>query len=133
MDRADQRRAIPIARLTRRPDFLAAAKGRRAQTALFALQANSSAEAEAAPRLGMTITRKTGCAVERNRMRRRLREAVRRVAPFHARPGHDYVIVARRPLLDAAFDAILTDLASVFRRVHTPSSPKPARSRAPAS
>ncbi len=72
------------------------------------------------PRLGLTVTKKTGGAVERNRMRRRLRAALRQIAPMAARPGHDYVIVAREGILGAAFDHLLTDLKSVFRRVHVP-------------
>jgi ribonuclease P protein component len=64
------------------------------------------------------VTKKTGGAVERNRMRRRLREALRQVAPMAAKPGHYYVIVARRLVLDASFDHLLADLESAFRRVH---------------
>jgi ribonuclease P protein component len=108
-----------IGRLLRRSDFLAAAKGKRASTALFTLQANRRPDcADAAPRLGLTVSRKAGGSVERNRMRRRLRQAVRQVAPMSARPGHDYVIVARHQVLDATFPHLLADLESVFRRVH---------------
>lgn len=108
-------------RLTRRGDFVAAARGRRASTGLLTLQCLARAGApSAAPRLGLTVTKKTGGAVERNRMRRRLRAALRQIAPMAARPGHDYVIVAREGILGAAFDHLLTDLKSVFRRVHVP-------------
>lgn len=105
-----------MGRLLRRGDFLAAAKGKRASTGLLTLQCARSTAAS--PRLGLTVTRKAGGAVERNRMRRRLRQAVRQIAPVSARPGHDYVIVARHQVLDAKFANILADLESAFRRVH---------------
>lgn len=59
------------------------------------------------PRCGFTVTKKHGNAVERNRMRRRLKEAVRLSAGFAMQPGHDYVIVARRDLLDAPFERLV--------------------------
>jgi ribonuclease P protein component len=111
-----------IGRLLKRGDFLAAAKGRRASTALLTLQARLRPdETEATPRIGLTVTKKAGGAVERNRMRRRLRQAVRQIAPMAARPGHDYVIVARHEVLGATFDTLLADLESAFRRVHAAS------------
>lgn len=111
-----------IGRLLKRGDFLAAAKGRRASTALLTLQARLRPdETEAAPRIGLTVTKKAGGAVERNRMRRRLRQAVRQIAPMAARVGHDYVIVARQEVLGATFDTLLADLESAFRRVHAAS------------
>lgn len=119
-ERLAQARPEPAyGRLLRRGDFLAAAKGRRASTGLLTLQMTRNAgAAEAAPRLGLTVSRKAGGAVERNRIRRRLRQAVRQIAPVAARPGHDYVIVARQELLGASFDRLLADLESAFRRVH---------------
>lgn len=74
-------------------------------------------EADSPPRLGFTVTRKTGGAVERNRIRRRLRAAVK-LAAADMRAGHDYVIIARRGLLDAPFDRIVAELGGVIRRVH---------------
>jgi ribonuclease P protein component len=108
-----------VGRLTRRREFLAAAGGARAHSSLITLQSHLRTEsATDEPRLGMTVTRKAGGAVERNRMRRRLREALKQVAPAGAQPGYDYVVVVRRPLIDATFDHILTDLRAAFRRVH---------------
>jgi ribonuclease P protein component len=119
-----------LGRLLKRGDFLAAAKGRRASTALLTLQARLRPdETDAAPRIGLTVTKKAGGAVERNRMRRRLRQAVRQIAPMAARSGHDYVIVARQEVLGASFSTLLADLESAFRRVHA-ASPAPGRTDA---
>ena len=93
-------------RLKSRPQFLAVRKGEQRKGPLFLLEVLNRDEPDTAPRVGFTVTKKHGNAVERNRMRRRLREAVRLSAQFAMKPGHDYVIVARRDLLNAPFERI---------------------------
>lgn len=68
-----------------------------------------------APRVGFTVTRKVGNAVVRNRVRRRLREAVRTHAAGDMRPGKDYVIVGREEILDIPFDQLATELSRRIR------------------
>ncbi len=129
-------------RLRQRAEFLNAAKGARFHAAAFSLQAiarkagdpqesggQGPDQQDAGPaRFGFTVTRKAGDSVERNRMRRRLREAVRRAAPLEARPGFDYVIVARRQALDAGFDRLVSELARAMRLVgERPERPKGPR------
>lgn len=109
----------PPSRLVRRADFIACSKGRRVATAAFVLQERQRGDA-AAPRFGFTVTKKTGGAVERNRMRRRLREVVRLGTREAARPGSDYVLVLNRAALDRPFDTLLTDLAEALRRAAAP-------------
>jgi len=110
-----------IDRLRKRADFVAAASGRKAHSALMTMQARRAA-GNGAARIGLTVTRKVGTAVERNRIRRRLRTAVGAVAPLSAQPGHDYVIIARRSVLDVQYAALLAALAGAFRSVHAPKS-----------
>lgn len=75
----------------------------------------------AAPfRFGYTVTKKLGGAVQRNRIRRRLRAAVEEVAPGRCKPGYDYVLVARPVALDCEFAALKRDLAQAFERLHQP-------------
>ena len=62
---------------------------------------------DAPPRFGFTVTKQFGGAVQRNLIRRRLKEALRLLKPLPARPGHDYVILAR----PEALDDVLLDLA----------------------
>ena len=121
-----------LERLRRRSDFLAAARsGRKSATRSLVLQANrrphhagpsngaaQDPDKSAPTRLGFTVSRKVGNAVERNRVRRRLREAVRLHAVPLVRPGYDYVVIGRRGALAASFSAIVKDLQSAFRRVH---------------
>lgn len=111
-------------RLVRRADFVACSKGRRFPTAAFVLQARPRGD-DLPPRFGFTVTNKTGGAVERNRMRRRLREVVRLGASTGARDGSDYVLVMNRAALDRPFDALLADLADALRRSSAPRTPRP--------
>jgi ribonuclease P protein component len=107
-------------RLRRRADFLAAAKGRRAGMRAFTLQARQRDASDAAEtvRYGLTVTKKVGNAVERNRIKRRLRAAIRFDGGMAFVPGFDYVVVARREMLKLPFTDITTDLALALRRVH---------------
>ncbi len=50
-------------------------------------------------RFGFTVTKKTGNAPERNRIRRRLREAVRRAGEGLEGIGGDFVLIGRREAL----------------------------------
>ncbi|MBB4143424.1 ribonuclease P protein component [Rhizobium rhizoryzae] len=92
-----------VGRLKSRPQFLAVRDGEKRRGPLFLLEVLDRKDPASEPRVGFTVTKKQGNAVERNRMKRRLREAVRQSAQFAMKDGHDYVIVARRELLSAPF------------------------------
>ncbi len=122
-------RAERYERLRKRAQFTAAAKGRRFHTSRMTVQAvRASEDADAKPRFGLTVTRKVGNSVERNRIKRRLREVLRLRAAADGVPGVDYVIVARRALLSTPFDQIAIDIAEGLRRA----APKSPRGAAPA-
>src|SRR5262245_24555028 len=65
-----------VQRLRQRADFIATAAGAKAHATGFVLQSRDRHD-EAPPRVGYTVSKKVGNAVERNRVRRRLREVVR--------------------------------------------------------
>ena len=67
-------------------------------------------------RFGFTVTLKVGNAVERNRIRRRLKEAVRLIGHDHALDGYDYVLVARRKALNLPFAVLTSELAKGLDR-----------------
>jgi ribonuclease P protein component len=120
--------AIAPARLKKRADFVNAGKGRRFHAKGFSLQAaRRSADADAAPRFGFTVTKKLGGSVLRNRVRRRLKEALRLLPDLSARPGYDYVILARQAALNQAFQALQEELARAFVEIHAPARPQGAR------
>jgi len=108
-------RTPELRRLTKRAQFLNAARGKRAGRTAFTLQ--GIAATEAAPGLGFTVIKKTGNSPERNRIRRRLREAARACATAF-RPQHDYVLVGRREALSRKFTDIVADLNSALRKLH---------------
>ncbi|QRG07824.1 ribonuclease P protein component [Xanthobacter dioxanivorans] len=112
-------------RLRKRRDFLAAAKAGRAGGALFLMQGRDRGDG-ANVRVGFTVTKKIGNAVVRNRIRRRLREAVRHVLPEAGRPGFDYVLVAREGALRAPFDGLVQDIARAVRKLNAPERPRGA-------
>jgi len=108
---------VPLRRLTRRPEFLhVAGHGRRVALPGLVLQACKHPGAEDIG-LGFTASRKVGGAVQRNRARRRLREAARRVLAAHAAPGHDYVLVARRESVTRPWPRIIEDMETALRRL----------------
>jgi ribonuclease P protein component len=114
----DSRRAArPYAVLRKRSDFLAARRGSKVRGAFVLVEARSRNDADA-PRLGLTVSRKNGNAVMRNRIKRRLREAVRLHAAGDMADGSDYVIVSTPRVLHAPFNALCADVSSAFAQAN---------------
>jgi len=123
--------ARALRRLKTRSQFLKAARGNRTGRPSFGLQAVPNGAEDAA--VGFTVTKKVGNAVERNRIKRRLRAAVTACARDFA-PGHDYVLVGRREALNEPFDELVGNLSRALARVNagTPSkTTRPDRSAGP--
>src|SRR3982074_709042 len=100
-------------RLRQRADFLAVANGTRINAAAFVLHSRRRDD-DGPIRVGFTVTKKNGTATERNRIRRRLRELVKRLDVISMRPHSDYVLVGRRAALNRDFAAMLADLRSAL-------------------
>lgn len=64
-------------------------------------------------RLGLTVGAKLGCAVVRNRVRRRLRECYRALMP-QLNVGYDVVIVARGRAVQADYQRMSRELTDAF-------------------
>ena len=103
-------------RLRQRADFLAVANGARANSAAFVVQGRRRDD-DGPIRIGFTVTKKNGTATERNRIRRRLRELVKRLDVIPMRPHHDYVLVGRRAALHRDFTTMLDDLRQALLRL----------------
>jgi ribonuclease P protein component len=103
-----------VERLRQRADFLAAAAAMKVPTAAFVLQVRKRND-EGPLRVGFTVSRRVGTAVERNRVRRRLKEVVRLCAGLPA--GNDYVLVGRREALSRPFDAMVEDFKRAIARL----------------
>ena len=83
--------------------------------------------AGAQPRFGFTVTKQSGGAVQRNRIRRRLKEALRLLNPLPARPGHDYVILARPEALGMPFLALQEELIRALGQLDARKNQPPIR------
>lgn len=122
-----------LARLTERKQFLAAAAhGRRFRSSAFTAQVRDAEgeDGREGLRLGLTASRKVGGAVERNRIRRRLREAAKVALAAQSVRDCDIVVVARRECLTADFKALVADLSVAVDRAR-PAKPSrnPAETR----
>jgi len=121
--------------LKRRPDFLRAAAGDRLHARAFSLQATAF-PADTEPfsqkrpaRFGITVTKRIGGAVERNRIKRRFREALRLTPDLPARAGRDYVIVAKAEALKSDFQALQAELSNAIRKIDRPERPRPPKAK----
>ena len=111
--------AAAMERLRHRTDFRAAAAGLRASVGAFVVQARRRAETGPV-RIGFTVSRQVGNAVERNRVRRRLREIVRLSQGCGMHDGHDYVLIGRRAALAVPFAEMRRELDAALGRIHDP-------------
>lgn len=111
--------AVSFCVLAQRADFLKAASARRQGVGGLLLQARDRADGVALVRVGFTASKKIGNAVTRNRAKRRLRALAREVLMPHARPGWDYVLVARPgETVARGYADLKADLAQALQSVH---------------
>lgn len=120
-----------LGRLTKRPEFLRVARGRckKVMPGVVVQALPRDADPDGNPRLGVTVSRKVGKAVQRNRARRRLRAAAREVLPVEGAAGTDYVVIGRKATLDRAYPDLLRDLRTAVRKLNA----RAARARAAAA
>jgi ribonuclease P protein component len=112
--------------LRARREFLAAAKADKQVRRGLVLQARTRKQDEtsATPiRFGLTASKKTGNAVARNRIRRRLRALAQEVLPQHGQSGYDYVLIGRVHTAPRDWTALKKDLVSALRAIHQESKP----------
>ncbi len=100
----------PFETIKKRADFIAVQAGERAGTPSFLLIRGKASNGLDQARAGFTVTRKIGKAVIRNRIRRRLREAARRMIPEYGVKGFDYVLIARPAAETRDFALLLDDM-----------------------
>ncbi|PLK24474.1 ribonuclease P protein component [Novosphingobium sp. TH158] len=116
--------------LSRRSDFLAANRGLRVARPGFVLLARPNDLGEI--RFGITVTKKIGNAVVRNRMKRRFRELLRDALPAEGLPGHDHVLIGREGGVERDFALLRKELSAALSRAaegkgDPPRRPRPAK------
>ncbi len=104
----------PLATLTKRADFLAANSGLRNARAGFVLLTRPNGGQ--GMRFGITVTKKIGNAVVRNRMKRRFRELLRAALPVQGLPDHDHVLIGRAGGIERDFHTMAEELGKALER-----------------
>lgn len=112
----------PVLTLKKRADFLRLRQGKKVSGQYFTLQAAPTQTEDQPGSIGYTVTTRVGNAVERNRIKRRLREVVRRGLSDRkpARKGRnfDYVLLARRSVLCGDFETLVNEFTRALDRIH---------------
>lgn len=117
-------------RLKARKEFLAAAAAVSRARPGAVVQVRRRCDDEPA-RVGFTVTRKLGGAVKRNRIRRRLKEAVRLAAGEAMKPGHDYVIIGRAATARREFGKLIGDIVAAIQDAGKADGGRPRRQTRP--
>jgi len=103
-----------ISVLTKRADFLSANAGtRNARTGFVLLTRPNDGQGI---RYGITVTKKIGNAVVRNRMKRRFRELLRAALPEQGLADHDHVLIGRAGGVERDFHTMAEELAKALER-----------------
>jgi len=110
--------------MTRRADYLAANRGLRQPMPGFVLLVRDRKDSDPNPRLGITITKKIGGAVIRNRMRRRFREIARDILPEKGMAGADHVLIGREGGIERDFNQLKADLHKALGRIAAKRAPE---------
>ena len=116
-----------LAVLTRRADFLAANKGLRVARPGFVLLARPNGGL--GKRFGITVTKKIGNAVVRNRMKRRFRALIREKLLAEGLPDHDHVLIGREGGVERDFAVLRTELQAALARAAAGKGDPPRRPR----
>ncbi len=116
------------ARLTRTADLTAVRReGKRVRTALLEVRVLASLLRGAdRHRIGIVVPRHRQSAVDRNRLKRRLRELTRAQWPalLEALPPQDLALYALPAAYEATFDALRTDVVRLGGRVAAQGAPR---------
>jgi ribonuclease P protein component len=108
---------VGLDRLTQRKDYLAANAGKRAPMPGFVLIVRDRDDADPSMRVGITVSKKVGNAVIRNRMKRRFRVLAREMLPESGIAGADHVLIGRAGGVERPYAELKADFAKALGRV----------------
>ena len=116
---------MTVSIIRKRTDFLAANRGIRVARPGFVLLVQPNGER--GKRFGITVTKKIGNAVVRNRMKRRFRELLRAALPDAGLPDHDHVLIGREGGVERDFALLREELAVALARAAAGKGDPPRR------
>ena len=117
--------------IRKRADFLSANRGIRVARSGFVLLAHPNGGR--GTRFGVTVTKKIGNAVVRNRMKRRFRELLRAALPSAGLADHDHVLIGRDGGVERDFALLREELALALSRAAAGKGDPPRRRKPPSS
>jgi ribonuclease P protein component len=109
--------AVGLIGLTERKYYLAANAGKRAPMPGFVLLVRARDDGDPSMRIGITVTKKIGNAVVRNRMKRRFRALAREILPVEGMPGADHVLIGRAGGVERDFGELRAELVKACARM----------------
>lgn len=113
--------------LRKRAEFVAANRGlRNARPGFVLLTLRNEGLGK---RYGVTVTKKIGNAVVRNRMKRRFRELLRDALSDEGLPDHDHVLIGREGGVERDFAAMRAELTAALTRARENKGDPPRRRR----
>ena len=117
--------------IRKRADFVAANHAVRVARPGFVLLVRPGVQAHEHARFGVTVTKKIGNAVCRNRMKRRFRALLRDILPTCGIAGADHVLIGREGGVERDFALLRTELEAALARAAAGKGDPPRRPRAP--
>jgi ribonuclease P protein component len=115
--------------IKKRSDFLAANRGKRYAAPGFVLLVFDRRDDDPAKRVGITITKKVGNAVVRNRMRRRFRELARQLLDNHGKAGADHILIGREGGIERDFVMLREEMVKALDKLSFSIRPEPVEGR----
>ncbi len=83
----------------------------------FVLLVRARDDADPVMRVGITVSKKVGNAVTRNRMKRRLRALIREIVPAHGVQGADHVLIGRNAGVERPYADLKGELVKALAKV----------------